>query len=97
MKLLLLKFTTMMFYFSLCTICFMQLNSVGQAPSYQEEHLPNSEALAPSQSHRYNYRPQVRQQSFNEMQIFRKRWKNAVEEDKCWVDPYQQLTNQTSE
>ncbi|TXG53660.1 hypothetical protein EZV62_018916 [Acer yangbiense] len=87
----------MMFYFSLCTICFMQLNSVGQAPSYQEEHLPNSGALAPSQSHRYNYRPQVRQQSFNEMQIFRKRWKNAVEEDKCWVDPYQQLTNQTSE
>ncbi|KAK2661957.1 hypothetical protein Ddye_000531 [Dipteronia dyeriana] len=73
-----------------------ELNSVGQAPSYQKEHLPNSEALASSQSHRYDYRPQVRQQSFNEMQIFRKRWKNAVEEDKCWVDPYQQLTNQTS-
>ncbi|KAI9157010.1 hypothetical protein LWI28_015407 [Acer negundo] len=55
-----------------------------QATSYQKEHLPNSEALAPSQYHRYEYRPQVRQQSFNEMQIFRKRWKNAVEEDKYY-------------
>ncbi|KAL5854205.1 hypothetical protein ACOSQ4_004007 [Xanthoceras sorbifolium] len=73
-----------------------KLNTIGQAPSYQEDHLPISEALAPSQSHRYDNRPEVRRQSFIEMQMFRKRWKNAVEEDKCWVDPFQQLTNQTS-
>lgn len=31
---------------------------------------------------------QVRRQSYNEYKIFRRRWKQAVEEDKCWTDPY---------
>ncbi|XP_057502103.1 uncharacterized protein LOC130785915 [Actinidia eriantha] len=35
-----------------------------------------------------NNRTEVRRQSFMEMQIFRKRWKDAVRGDKCWVDPY---------
>lgn len=30
----------------------------------------------------------VRKQSFIEMQIFKKRWINAVKKDKCWLDPY---------
>ncbi|KAH9684765.1 pentatricopeptide repeat-containing protein [Citrus sinensis] len=58
----------------------------------------NKNALthAPSQSRRYDNRPEVRRQSYIEMQIFRNRWKHAVEDDKCWVDPYGQSTNQTS-
>ncbi|KDP42486.1 hypothetical protein JCGZ_00283 [Jatropha curcas] len=39
---------------------------------------------------------EVRRQSSEEMQIFRKRWKNAVKEDKCWIDPFQPPANQTS-
>ncbi|GFY94676.1 lysine ketoglutarate reductase trans-splicing-like protein, putative [Actinidia rufa] len=34
-----------------------------------------------------NNRTEVRIQSFKEMQIFRKRWNDAVRGDKCWVDP----------
>lgn len=30
------------------------------------------------------------------MQIFRKRWKDAVKEDRCWVDPYRTPTDQTT-
>ncbi|XAR49319.1 hypothetical protein NMG60_11032488 [Bertholletia excelsa] len=30
----------------------------------------------------------VRRQSYYEMDIFRERWKRAVEKDKCWIDPY---------
>ncbi|KAJ4717573.1 Lysine ketoglutarate reductase trans-splicing-like protein, putative (DUF707) [Melia azedarach] len=64
--------------------------------SPNKQQFSKSEALAPSQSRRYDNRPEVRRQSFIEMQIFRKRWKNAVDEDKCWIDPYQQLTSQTA-
>ncbi|XP_047311029.1 uncharacterized protein LOC124914507 isoform X2 [Impatiens glandulifera] len=40
-------------------------------------------------------RSEVRRQSFVEMQIFRKRWAKAVEdEDECWDDPYEQQTDQ---
>jgi len=38
---------------------------------------------------------QVRTQSYVEMNIFHKRWEDAVNEDRCWVDPYQQFANQT--
>ncbi|KAK6915872.1 Protein of unknown function DUF707 [Dillenia turbinata] len=44
----------------------------------------------PPKSNKTDNRPAVRRQSFIEMQIFRDRWHKAVEEDKCWVDPYQQ-------
>ncbi|GMP63190.1 hypothetical protein CsSME_00024980 [Camellia sinensis var. sinensis] len=37
----------------------------------------------------------VRKQSVFEMQTFKSRWNNAVEEDKCWVDPYPKPANQT--
>jgi hypothetical protein len=33
---------------------------------------------------------QVRRQSYIELDIFKKRWKKAVEEDECWIDPYPQ-------
>ncbi|XP_020533299.1 uncharacterized protein LOC105629703 isoform X2 [Jatropha curcas] len=50
----------------------------------------------PLQSHIADKRVEVRRQSSEEMQIFRKRWKNAVKEDKCWIDPFQPPANQTS-
>ncbi|KAI7734984.1 hypothetical protein M8C21_026436 [Ambrosia artemisiifolia] len=31
---------------------------------------------------------QVRKQSFNELETFKRRWRKAVQEDDCWVDPY---------
>ncbi|KAI8027429.1 hypothetical protein LOK49_LG02G02599 [Camellia lanceoleosa] len=50
----------------------------------------------PSGLQRVNNRIEVRRQSFMEMQIFKKRWNNAVKDDKCWVDPYQQPVEQKS-
>lgn len=35
------------------------------------------------------YMVQVRRLSYRELQVFRKRWQKAVEEDDCWVDPFQ--------
>jgi hypothetical protein len=35
-------------------------------------------------------------QSYIEMQVFGKRWKDAAEKDQCWIDPYEQHENQTS-
>jgi len=31
---------------------------------------------------------QVRRLSYRELDIFRKRWEKAVNEDECWVDPF---------
>ncbi|THG06582.1 hypothetical protein TEA_029082 [Camellia sinensis var. sinensis] len=45
--------------------------------------------------HRVDARTEVRKQSVFEMQTFKSRWNNAVDEDKCWVDPYPKPANQT--
>ncbi|CAI8591596.1 unnamed protein product [Vicia faba] len=37
-----------------------------------------------------SHRPKVRMQSYIEMQIFGKRWKDAANKDQCWIDPYRQ-------
>ncbi|KAG5548669.1 hypothetical protein RHGRI_014125 [Rhododendron griersonianum] len=50
----------------------------------------------PSGVRRANNRTEVRRQSFIEMQIFKIRWNDAVENDKCWVDPYQKSVEQKS-
>ncbi|EXC29927.1 hypothetical protein L484_015120 [Morus notabilis] len=42
-----------------------------------------------SHSHPKDHRAAVRRQSYIELDIFKKRWVKAVQEDKCWVDPYQ--------
>ncbi|XP_038992586.1 uncharacterized protein LOC120116106 isoform X2 [Hibiscus syriacus] len=39
-------------------------------------------------SHSKEPRVEIRRQSFVELYLFRRRWENAVENDKCWVDPY---------
>ncbi|XP_020219506.1 uncharacterized protein LOC109802520 [Cajanus cajan] len=36
-----------------------------------------------------DHRVDVRRMSYRELQVFRKRWQKAVEEDECWVDPFQ--------
>ncbi|KAL1826202.1 uncharacterized protein LOC108210563 [Daucus carota subsp. sativus] len=36
-----------------------------------------------------NIRDEVRKQSVVELNIFMNRWKNAIREDECWVDPLQ--------
>lgn len=33
-------------------------------------------------------RPEVRMKSFVEMKRFKERWKKAVKDDRCWIDPY---------
>lgn len=39
---------------------------------------------------------QVRKRSFVELEIFKNRWKKAVREDTCWIDPYQKTPQQIS-
>ncbi|VVB12574.1 unnamed protein product [Arabis nemorensis] len=41
-----------------------------------------------SESHEVDNRPEVRMKSFVEMKRFKERWKKAVKDDRCWVDPY---------
>ncbi|KAJ7978256.1 Lysine ketoglutarate reductase trans-splicing-like protein, putative (DUF707) [Quillaja saponaria] len=43
-----------------------------------------------SQSHAKDHRLDVRRQSYRELGVFKKRWKEAIDEDKCWIDPFQQ-------
>ncbi|XP_075647539.1 uncharacterized protein LOC142618478 [Castanea sativa] len=42
-----------------------------------------------SLSHQSDGRIGVRKRSFVELEIFKNRWKKAVKEDYCWIDPYQ--------
>ncbi|KAM0883923.1 hypothetical protein ACQ4PT_031297 [Festuca glaucescens] len=41
-------------------------------------------------------RSAVRQRSYTEMQIFNRRWKEAVAEDECWTDPYPEPATATT-
>ncbi|XP_020238876.1 uncharacterized protein LOC109817931 isoform X1 [Cajanus cajan] len=36
-----------------------------------------------------DHRVDVRRLSYHELDVFRKRWEKAVQEDECWVDPFQ--------
>ncbi|KAK8567783.1 hypothetical protein V6N12_006356 [Hibiscus sabdariffa] len=49
----------------------------------QTEQFSKPEASAPSGSRKVDSRPEIRWQSFIEMKMFRKRWENAVKDDKC--------------
>ncbi|XP_020221891.1 uncharacterized protein LOC109804472 isoform X1 [Cajanus cajan] len=51
---------------------------------------------APSGSPVDNARAKVRMQSYIEMQVFGRRWKDAAKKDKCWIDRYEKQENQTS-
>ncbi|CAI8603224.1 unnamed protein product [Vicia faba] len=46
-------------------------------------------ASVSSQEKEKDHRVDVRRLSYQELDIFQKRWEKAVEEDKCWVDPFE--------
>lgn len=37
----------------------------------------------------FDLRDAVRRRSYAELEMFKNRWKKAVREDKCWIDPFQ--------
>ncbi|ESQ55544.1 hypothetical protein EUTSA_v10025410mg [Eutrema salsugineum] len=53
-----------------------------------ETNAKSSISLESSESHEVDNRPEVRMKSFVEMKRFKERWKKAVKDDRCWVDPY---------
>ncbi|KAF8388578.1 hypothetical protein HHK36_027253 [Tetracentron sinense] len=72
--------------------------TISEAPGHasQTKHLPILGAQASSESHVSNDRYAVRRQSYVELEIFKNRWKKAVKEDECWIDPYQQPSKQSN-
>ncbi|VFQ92667.1 unnamed protein product [Cuscuta campestris] len=48
----------------------------------------NTKGTTTFSSSRVDFRIEVRRQSYNEYKVFKRRWKKAAEEDKCWTDPY---------
>ncbi|ONK58280.1 uncharacterized protein A4U43_C09F10550 [Asparagus officinalis] len=56
---------------------------------------PNSGKAMPPVSSIFSGRSAVRMRSFTESEIFKRRWKRAVAEDKCWRDPYPEPKNKT--
>ncbi|KAJ0640340.1 hypothetical protein HanOQP8_Chr16g0610301 [Helianthus annuus] len=51
------------------------------------ENKPTQDTVSMESNH-IDIRTEVRKQSFNELETFKRRWRKAVEEDNCWVDPY---------
>ncbi|KAG5224414.1 Tyrosine protein-kinase [Salix suchowensis] len=54
------------------------------------------ENQVPSRSQKTDPRLEVRRQSLIELKVFQKRWKEAVEEDQCWMDPYKEAAKESS-
>ncbi|XP_019066661.1 uncharacterized protein [Solanum lycopersicum] len=52
------------------------------------ENITSLGKQAPTQPNTPNFRVEVRRQSYNEYKIFKRRWKQAVNEDTCWTDLY---------
>ncbi|XP_059628675.1 uncharacterized protein LOC132271343 isoform X2 [Cornus florida] len=50
--------------------------------------LGDTDEKASYKSYESNARIEVRRQSYSEFQVFKKRWKNAVDQDECWNDPF---------
>ncbi|ANM66903.1 unnamed protein product [Arabidopsis thaliana] len=48
----------------------------------------DSKSTESLESREVDNRPEVRMKSFVEMKRFKERWKKAVRDDTCWVDPY---------
>lgn len=58
--------------------------------SSSNEKLPNAGKMVASKLEQSEDRNAVRKESFIELDNFKNRWRKAVREDKCWVDPLQQ-------
>ncbi|XP_031377747.1 uncharacterized protein LOC116193117 isoform X1 [Punica granatum] len=50
----------------------------------------NAKAAATPKSHKHDPRVEVRRQSYVELAEFKRRWRKASREDRCWVNPYPQ-------
>ncbi|KAF6158185.1 hypothetical protein GIB67_014979 [Kingdonia uniflora] len=46
-------------------------------------------------SYHLNDRYSVRKHLLIKLEIFKNRWKKAVREDQCWIDPFQQRADQS--
>ncbi|KAK9267534.1 hypothetical protein L1049_009962 [Liquidambar formosana] len=70
----------LLLFWSFCPWCSNHLLYLLQAtpPESMKRHSPGV----------VDARSEIRRQSTSELQIFRKRWEQAVKEDKDWVDPY---------
>ncbi|KAK6163931.1 hypothetical protein DH2020_000795 [Rehmannia glutinosa] len=62
--------------------------------SSPNEKLPNTGKMVTSPLEQSDDRNAVRRESFIELDNFKNRWKKAVREDECWVDPFQQPAKQ---
>ncbi|KAL9677249.1 hypothetical protein QQ045_005477 [Rhodiola kirilowii] len=48
----------------------------------------NNSSKTPDHGHVHDPRSEVRRQSYVELQMFGERWRNATQNDQCWIDPY---------
>ncbi|KAM7521918.1 hypothetical protein LguiA_011820 [Lonicera macranthoides] len=55
----------------------------------QDANLPSEGSTVLSTPSAPSARDAVRKQSLAELEIFKRRWRKAVEKDECWSDPYQ--------
>ncbi|KAF7845146.1 uncharacterized protein G2W53_002051 [Senna tora] len=55
----------------------------------------NKELENNTSSNQTDARNEVRKQSYVELERFKNRWKKAVKEDSCWIDPFQQPSQQS--
>ncbi|CAI9770697.1 unnamed protein product [Fraxinus pennsylvanica] len=56
--------------------------------------LPDQRQKVPSETDQSDGRNAVRKESYIELENFKNRWKKAVREDECWLDPFQQPVKQ---
>ncbi|XP_057962709.1 uncharacterized protein LOC131154158 isoform X2 [Malania oleifera] len=61
----------------------------------EAKNMPSVKELGSLESHANDNRVSVRRQSYMELEIFKKRWKKAVQDDKCWSDPYKTPAKQS--
>ncbi|KAL0389220.1 UNVERIFIED_CONTAM: Haloalkane dehalogenase [Sesamum calycinum] len=64
-------------------------DEVGKQSSSNEK-LPNAGKMVASKLEQSEDRNAVRKESFIELDNFKNRWRKAVRDDECWVDPFQQ-------
>ncbi|KAJ6858675.1 hypothetical protein NC652_041080 [Populus alba x Populus x berolinensis] len=86
----------------LCYICGDRTKNIGIVDAEYIVHYGHPtlggviENEEPSRSQKTDPRLEVRRQSLIELRIFQKRWKEAVEEDQCWIDPYKEAVKESS-
>ncbi|XP_015875659.1 uncharacterized protein LOC107412399 isoform X2 [Ziziphus jujuba] len=66
-----------------------ETNSSVKNQTSKSKTASSTKASSHRHHHPLDHRYDVRRQSYRELDIFKKRWNKAVEEDKCWVDIYQ--------